>query len=418
MASLDTLSVASLFCGAGGLDTGFSEAGCKTVYSADIDEAARSTFRLNTGVEPSASDLRHIDAMQLSGSDVIIAGPPCQGFSSFRKRGGNDPRNGLFVRTAEIISAVKPAFFVIENVSGILSHAGGRFASWAMRLIEGAGLVVEAIQIECVYFGVPQRRKRVIFLGGSQRFAGKAITAFRERCSIQHRSPPLSVGTALHGLPLTGSSAVANHVPKHHSPAWYPVVIQRIGPGQKLCDTRLAGTSVHSWDIPSVFGRVSPQEVAVLECLARLRRQSSGRRYAHLGDGKPVTLCQLQSATGEESGALRLLLHDLGEKGYIKLTSGRYVDLTRKFNGRFKRLDPGEPAPAVTRDFGSPRTVLHPTENRGLTVRECARLQGFSDSFVFSGSVTKQYQLVANAVPPPVSRVLAACIEAALKGVS
>ena len=108
------------------------------------------------------------------------------------------------------------------------------------------------------------------------------------------------------------------------------------------------------------------------------------------------------------------MLRGLEQKGYVTIAAGRYVDLTRKFNGRFKRLNLASPAPAVTRDFGSPRSVLHPLANRGLTVRECARLQGFPDNFVFHGSVTRQYQLVANAVPPPVSRVLASALDDAL----
>lgn len=405
-------ALASLYSGAGGLDFGFADEGFSFKFAADIDEAACRTFARNLGLQPRAADLRNLDAAQVRGCDILLAGPPCQGFSSFRRRGGSDPRNGLFIRTANLIAAVRPKIFVVENVRGILNHASGRFATWAMRILQEAGLVVEPFVVECVHFGVPQRRRRVVLIGGNARYGRRAISEFH---AIWHKGKARSlstVGKALDGLERT-AGGVSNHVVRSDSPDWYHDVIACIGPGQKLCDTRRGASSVHSWQIPHVFGRVTVTERTMLEALSRIRRHSVGRRYRHLGDGQAVTVRQLAHESGLTLGRLTRALCALDEKGYIS-RDGRYIDLTRKFNGRFKRLNSEQPAPAVTADFGSPRTVLHPTEDRGLTVRECARLQGFPDSFVFEGSITTQYRLVANAVPPPVSIALAAAVKAAL----
>ena len=407
-------SVASLFCGAGGLDVGFMESNFSITFAADIDPAAQLTFARNIGVCPSDTDLREFDAANIRGYDVITAGPPCQGFSPFRKQGGSDSRNGLFVRTAELIASARPRLFVIENVRGVLAHANGRFASWAIRILESVGLVVRCFDIECGHFGVPQRRRRIILLGGTPRFGTRAILDFERQWRLLKQREPTTVGEALSRLPSNGKPRIQNHQPRHDVPEWYAGVFGHIAPGQKLCDTRRGPSSVHSWEIPSVFGSVSKAQSEVLEELARLRRQKTGRRYKHFGDGRPVTMRQLCQATKLKAAVLTRHLEVLEDKNYIRIGSDGYVDLARKFNGRFKRLHPLNPSPAVTNDFRSPRTTLHPSENRGLTVRECARLQGFADSFVFDGSIDDQYHLVANAVPPPVSRILAASLAKAL----
>lgn len=408
-------ALASLFSGAGGLDLGFAEEGFVAEFAADTNASARDTFARNLGSLPEAGDLRLLEATDIPNCDVLIAGPPCQGFSSFRRLGGNDARNGLFIKTAAIIAAVRPKLFVVENVRGILNHAGGRFVSWAIHILEEAGLVVQPFVIDCTDFGVPQRRRRVVLVGGIPRYGRRAIQEFDSIWQREKRVHKATVGGALTDMAKPSVNRLANHITRSDAPAWYRDVIAHIGPGQKLCDTRRGATAIHSWEIPEVFGAVSERERMVLEELSRIRRHSTGRRYEHLGDGRAVTLRQLSAETALPIERLGRVVGSLNAKGYVQRTGG-YVDLARKFNGRFKRLSPNQPAPAVTADFGSSRTVLHPTEDRGLTVRECARLQGFPDSFVFEGPVAAQYRLVANAVPPPVSRALARAVKSALAG--
>ena len=95
-------------------------------------------------------------------------------------------------------------------------------------------------------------------------------------------------------------------------------------------------------------------------------------------------------------------LKKLQKKGYIRVKDGLY-DLVATFNGKFRRLDWNEPSLTVDTRFGEPKYFLHPDEDRGFTVREAARIQGFPDSFVFHGPIREQYRMIGNAVPPPIA---------------
>ena len=99
-------------------------------------------------------------------------------------------------------------------------------------------------------------------------------------------------------------------------------------------------------------------------------------------------------------------MHALTEKGYLKSVEGG-VDLVGTFNGKFRRLAWDKPSCTVDTRFGSPRYFLHPSQQRGFTVREAARIQGFDDSYIFAGSEKSQYRLIGNAVPPPLGELAA-----------
>jgi DNA (cytosine-5)-methyltransferase 1 len=130
--------------------------------------------------------------------------------------------------------------------------------------------------------------------------------------------------------------------------------------------------------------------------LRRLRRQ---HRIREDGDADPVSLVRLEAALG---GPFNRLVNALVLKGYIRRVEGG-VDLVGTFNGKFRRLAWDRPSYTVDTRFGSPRYFLHPSRQRGFTVREAARLQGFSDGFVFGATEISNYRLIGNAVPPPVS---------------
>jgi DNA (cytosine-5)-methyltransferase 1 len=106
-------------------------------------------------------------------------------------------------------------------------------------------------------------------------------------------------------------------------------------------------------------------------------------------------------------------LKGLIRKGYVR-KKGALWDLANTFNGTFRRLEWNKPSHTVDTYFGNPRYFLHPSENRGFTVREAARIQGFPDSFIFFGCEASQYRQVGNAVPPPIARALAATVRRAI----
>lgn len=263
---------------------------------------------------------------------------------------------------------------------------------------------MEPIDIDCSTLGLPQRRRRILIVGGIGR-KGRNFIQQVKLLSSTVKLPQKTVKDVLEPVPELGS--LLNHGPVSVYPRWYEEVIKMIGPGQKLCDTRLGESSVHSWNIPKVFGNITDNEESFLKALVRLRRWEKNRPYKHIGDGRPVRLPDLAIYLDLSMEAVRGLASSLAAKGFIYESSNTDVDLCRRFNGRFKRLNPEGVAPAVLKEFSSPRNILHPTQPRGLTVRECARLQGFADSFEFVGPPRKQYQLVANAFPPPISHQLA-----------
>ena len=99
------------------------------------------------------------------------------------------------------------------------------------------------------------------------------------------------------------------------------------------------------------------------------------------------------------------------KKGFVRKSSKDTYDLTRTFNGKYRRLSWDTPSPTVDTRFGDPNYFLHPENNRGFSVREAARIQGFDDDFTFSDSARDNYKMIGNAVPPPLSEIVAKMIK-------
>jgi len=200
---------------------------------------------------------------------------------------------------------------------------------------------------------------------------------------------------------LANVTGKANHSPRNlrvNTRDWR--IAARIRPGQKLSNVRGGVNAVATWDIPEVFGQVTDDERTVLELLRRLRRQQRQRDF---GDADPVSLKRLEKALGEP---FHRLVKGLLAKGYLRRMNGA-IDLAGTFNGKFRRLSWESPCCTVDTRFGSPRYFLHPSQPRGFTVREAARIQGFADRYVFIGRESAQYRLIGNAVPPPLGSLAA-----------
>jgi DNA (cytosine-5)-methyltransferase 1 len=196
-----------------------------------------------------------------------------------------------------------------------------------------------------------------------------------------------------------------NHNPQRLVPhSWEWEIAKRIKPGQKLSNVRGGLNAVATWDIPEVFGEVTENERTILEVLRRLRRQE--RRRDH-GDADPVSFDRLEAALGPRF--LRLV-SGLVEKGYLRQVEDG-VDLAGTFNGKFRRLAWDKPSSTVDTRFGSPRYFLHPTQQRGFTIREAARIQGFDDTYIFHGNEKAHYRLIGNAVPPPLGEFAAKIVK-------
>lgn len=162
-------SVVSLFTGAGGLDIGFEQAGFQTVWANDLNPDACATFELNHGpgiircgeLQEFLPELAKLDA-----PEVLIGGPPCQGFSVAGYMDINDPRSELVFTYMKVLRALNPRAFVLENVKALASLAKFRpIRERLLREAEAAGYSVKLIVVRAADFGVPQARERMLIVG-------------------------------------------------------------------------------------------------------------------------------------------------------------------------------------------------------------------------------------------------------------
>lgn len=385
----DTLKFASLFSGCGGFDLGFINQGFRPIGAYDCDQDAVDNFKENINSEIFNVDLTNgiPNERSLSRIDALIAGPPCQGFSTAGKRRIDDERNHLLTLTGHLAKRINPKVLVVENVAGALSGEHARYWNELDETMKSAGYRTTTLRCQAADIGMAQLRKRVLFF------------AWRTKQDIDFNIPIVAAGTLRSAL--AGVSGKKNHTPlklSSDSRDWQ--IAMKIKPGQKLSNVRGGENAVATWDIPEVFGAISENERTVLEVLRRLRRQERLRDY---GDADPVSLDRLESALGEK---FHRLVNGLITKGYLRRVEDS-IDLVGTFNGKFRRLAWDKPSCTVDTRFGSPRYFLHPSQQRGFTVREAARIQGFDDSYVFCGNEKSQYRLIGNAVPPPLGAVAA-----------
>ena len=343
------------FAGAGGLSLGFTRAGFDVKIAVDNCAVAVETHRRNLGDHARDIDMGAAD-LAFPSATVVAGGPPCQGFSSagLRKRG--DDRNTLVGRFAHLVARLRPAMFVFENVEGFFTaEDGSRVIELLEPLIE-TGYRIHLRKINAANFGVPQHRKRVIAIG-----ALGWDPQFPEPTHAAYGAP----GARLAGfrLPLTptlgealaglpSASRAAPGQPEDH----YFVPLQ--GLDLERAQALRPGQTMR--DLPEVYWHDS------------YRR----RAFRRVKDGTPT-----ERRGGAPAG--------------------------------LRRLRSQEPSKAVT---GAARNeFVHPTEDRCLTVRECARLQTFPDDFRFFGNASERMQLIGNAVPPLLASRIAEVVRESLR---
>jgi DNA (cytosine-5)-methyltransferase 1 len=383
------MNFASLFSGCGGFDLGFLARGFHSLGGYDSDSEAVENFEANMGSRAKRVDLTGgiPDEHSLFGIDALIAGPPCQGFSTAGKRLVNDKRNHLLKLTGTLALRISPKVLIVENVTGSLAGEHSRYWRALNAMMRLGGYRTHTIRCQAADLGMAQLRRRIFFF------------AWRTNREIEFTMPTAPWGNLRSAL--VGVSEQTNHNPHRLLPQsreW--LIARRIKPGQKLSNVRGGDNAVATWDIPEVYGAVTEHERTVLEMLRRLRRQERQRDH---GDADPVSLIRLEAALGLP---FQRLVNTLVAKGYLRRVDGG-VDLVGTFNGKFRRLSWDKPSCTVDTRFGSPRYFLHPTYHRGFTVREAARIQGFADSYHFRGSEKGQYRLIGNAVPPPLAALAA-----------
>jgi len=351
-----------VYSGAGGLTEGFLNAGFDVALSVEKDRWAVETQRVNhsaKGVAVVQADMtdpatlplvrEHIlkDGRELT---VLFGGPPCQGFSksNSQTRSRSNPNNQHVFTFVNFVRELQPQMFLMENVAGLALFEDGDFVNEVVAAFEKEGYRVDVAILNAAEFGVPQTRRRIFFLGNRI-----GILNFFPAVRLP-QSKWTTVSQAISDLPcLTVGYAGGplNYAPSR--PSFYAQEMRRDSSG--IVD--------NNW--------VSNSTDLIVE------------RYKTIPQG----------------GNWRDIPEHLMQN---------YADKSRCHQWIYRRLDANKPAVVITNFRKS--MLIHPLENRGLSVREAARLQSFPDTFIFKGSIEFQQQQVANAVPPLLAQAVASSI--------
>lgn len=365
------LSVIDLFCGAGGLSEGFRQAGFHVLAGNDYDDAAGETFSA-THTEAkflggpiqniSVDDFKRAAGVRANELDVLIGGPPCQGFSVYNhQRGMHDERSSLYREYLRIVDGLMPKWVVLENVTGITSAGDGQAVGAIADGLKSLGYQVEAMVLKAEEYGVPQERRRIIFLGN--RVAAPIVWPSRTHGPGQ--LPFVTVQEAIGDLPVLRNGESYEAGPYVHEPR-----------SEFQQEMRLSSNGISNHAAPKL-GKVNIERMQFIP----------------------------------PGGSWRDIPFELLPAG---MKRAKRSDHTKRY-GRL-RWD-GLASTILTKCDVHWGAYIHPEQDRSITVREAARFQSFPDWFDFKGSRTEQYVQVGNAVPPKLGRAIADPIYSALNAV-
>jgi DNA (cytosine-5)-methyltransferase 1 len=385
--AVPSLTAVDLFSGAGGASLGIVEAGYDLRLSLDVDPMYGLTHHANLPGEFLAADLRGVDGEKIlrasglgSGElDLLFAGPPCQGFSMMGTRVVWDQRNNLFKEVLRLAVELRPKAVVIENVPGMVTLAGGAYLRAILEGLEEAGYAAACAELLAAQYGAPQMRWRLIFV------------AWRSDLEV-----PAGYGFP---APRLGTSSIGDLVPnrtiEQEETAAFVTARQAIADLPSVA----AGESCEAYVGPPVGTYQKAMR-------AGLDGQLANHYAARLSSANLVRLAAI--GPGQD---WRSLPHDL-------LPPGMQRALRKDHTRRYRRMTwDGIPRAVITR-FRDPKSgeYTHPEQDRTITIREAARLQGFPDRFVFHGTRSSQYEQVGNAVPVQLAAAIAEEVGRCLAG--
>ncbi len=347
-----------LFCGAGGLSEGLRQAGFDVLAGNDFDKHAGSTF---AATHPSAKfiggsirDLSATDFLEVTGLkpgdlDCLAGGPPCQGYSVYNhQRGMHDERSHLFREYLRIVEGLRPKWLVMENVTGIMSAGEGEAFQSVLAGIKSLGYHVEAKILRAEDYGIPQERRRVVFIGNR---VGLPIL-WPEKTHGEGLKPFTTIRDALSDLPLLQNGEDRGVERYRREPN-----------SEYQQELRIGSDKVHNHSA-SRLGSINIERMAFIP----------------------------------QGGSWRDIPVDLLPAG---MKRAKRSDHTKRY-GRMRWE--GLSCTVLTKCDIHWGAYIHPDQDRSITVREAARIQSFPDWFHFKGPRTDQFVQVGNAVPPMLGR--------------
>ena len=372
--SKNQLGMVDLFCGAGGLSLGFVQAGYTTLLANDIEPCCVDTYSHNHPETPRdhivLGDIREVvdhleDLLKGKKVDIVVGGPPCQGFSTAnRQRLIDDPRNHLYKNYVEVVKRVQPKFFVMENVKGMLA-----VADQVKEDFRGIGYEVECHVLKAEDFGVPQHRERLRYIGN--RISVDNHLVFEELFEIAKQTPAYTLKDALFGLRELEANRQKNSTEE---------------------DSEISGRKIEASDYCSHNAYVD-----------------------YINQGKRFPLVYNHKARYNNDRDIeiygRLNQGDRSDDPKIAdiMPYARRNDI---FKDKYFKLEENKVCKTITAHMKFDCNMyIHPTQSRGLTPREAARIQSFPDDYFFRGAYTKTYMQIGNSVPPLLGRAIASVIK-------
>lgn len=347
-----------LFCGAGGLSEGLRQAGFTIVAGNDIDPNAGDTFKAThkeaAFLSGSIRDLTPDDFLHATGLskgelDCLAGGPPCQGYSvNNHHRGMHDERSHLFRDYLRIVAGLFPKWLILENVTGIFSAGEGEAFNAVLAGIKSLGYEVEARILRAEDYGIPQERRRVLFIANR---LGLPII-WPEKTHGLGLKPFTTIFDAISDLPSLANGEDNGILP------------YATGPKSEYQEVMREGSKLVSNHSAPKLGRLNLERMEFIP----------------------------------QGGSWRDIPYDLLPAG---MKRAKRSDHTKRY-GRMRWE--GLSCTVLTKCDIHWGAYLHPEQNRSITVREAARIQSFPDWFHFQGPRTEQFVQVGNAVPPILSK--------------
>lgn len=372
------ITIIDLFAGAGGLSLGAARAGFNVAAAVELDRFALETHIRNfPGTTHVAQDVATLSGSELlrqagvlpGGLDGLVGGPPCQGFSSMGKRLVDDGRNDLFVHFFRLVKETRPAFFLAENVPGILDEQYDKIREKAFDLVRDKYALLPPIKVRASDYGAPTTRTRIFFIGYDPKRTARNVVA--EDFAPASETEKIVVRKALVNLPI---DIAPNWITEDSG--WRPI-------GKETDRSRFFDRITNA--VPKGIG--DPRLI---------------ERYFECDE---VSGCMGTRHTPEVEGRYKALAY--GQQD----TTSKAV-----------RLDPEGFCPTLragtASDKGSYQAVrpIHPDRPRVITPREAARLQGFPDWFVFHRTKWHSFRQIGNSVSPIVSERLLSTLYSRLAG--
>ena len=368
----DTKKMIDLFCGAGGLSLGFSQEGFITSLANDIQECCIDTYAHNHPETPRKNiilgDIQdlipNIQDLVNEVVDIVIGGPPCQGFSvANRQRIIDDPRNSLYKSFVDIVRIVKPQFVLMENVKGMLS-----VADQVVEDFNRIGYQVDYRVLNAKNYGVPQNRERLIYIGNRIGIPNNDV--FDKIENLANEIPDFVLKDAIYGL-------------------------------KELEPLRIKNST--SFVSPTTGARIMPSTGKVNEYIEYINKSSDIK----------ITFNHKSRYNNDRDIEIFGRLHPGDKSDDPKIEDIMpYKNRNHIFKDKYYKLDPDKVCKTITAHMRFDCNMyIHPYQPRGLTPREAARVQSYPDDYYFRGSFTKTYMQIGNSVPPLLGRSIAKIIK-------